>query len=1326
MAAIVNDRDVLLESGPRKVLTASSDLLVIPGTSTFHVSVDGVHSPDVITIKLTPVGVDGPFTFAPQGCTLTNITATTADVTYSSMTGPTAIISATAANGGAPVTRSCILGVIKDGAVGTVSYTWVKYADSAVGAGLSDDPAGKSYIGLAYNKPTATESTTPADYAWSLIKGTDGVPGAKGADGVQLYTWIKYADYVTGEGMYDTPNNNTLYIGLATNKFTSTESNTPADYTWSRFKGEQGVPGPALYTWIKYADDAVGTNLTDDPTGKSYIGFAYNKPTAVESTTPTDYTWSLNQGGQGVPGPKGTDGQTLYTWIKYADVSDGTGLYDVPSASTQYIGIGVNKTSATESTLKTDYVWSKFKGDQGVPGPALYTWIKYADSANGAGLTDDPTGKAYIGFAYNKLTATEGTDPTEYTWSLNQGGQGVPGQPGKDGTTFYTWIKYSDSADGTGLYDVPNASTVYIGIAVNKPSATESNTPSDYTWSRFRGADGVSVKGDPGTRGAGQYYATGNGWTDSAAESATPGASVAGDVVTISNGSTFALTKKYDGSVWQPMGAIYDGSLFVTGSINGAALKAGTVEIRDSQGRLLLGVGDFDATSGGVAGAVDRASTTSTWNGVTGAGKPSDNASSDVVLVGRNVTVAGNTLTKTGGTFGSWDADAYSVDSFTGGAYAAALVVDTSHSIMFGLNSDPLTDSNFASIDYAIYLDAGSNPPAIRIYENGSVPSGNTGTTTYGTPATGDIFAVAYDGSSVKYLQNGAVFYTSVLPTSKAPNQKLFFDSSIAHTGGTLKNVRFGPLSSNNWNSIGGTGKPSDFATAGAADAATSFGFNPQFSNWDNTAYPAGWAAWSGPQPAKETSNVRTSPYAVRWTVSGNTGMVTSTFTFPTPLPAGTFVEGAYDINILGNAGGGSPGYLIRLFTNSALNDFDDTYVPVLDKTVTGWQRVPFSARTTSGTRRIYAIQVYQMASYNNMPGGSWANGSICIFDNLTFDISAASSDPQGLVPSITDASKTALWTNIVGQTNAPANNATVGAPSGTLVGNTLAQTVESNAAAGAAASTALSNKLNKSAADILSGQITVSTGGAVQVGTAAWTGTSATGTGIVISPKGIAGVNAGKVGFSITSSGDAAFGGQLTAASGTFSTLNVNAGGYISTPNYTSYNWPTDGSTGFWLGPEGLLLGNGRGQQWFLVNAKGEIDAPGFSLKLGQLTLTNPIIVTPNISGGSVSGTTTLPKPTTTGTSPINSSGANGSRSWSISVTPSGGSGAYTYSWSLGGATDPGYKLTGSTTSQSVNVSAGGSNTQIIAQPQCVVTDSNGLSTLFTTSISATFGTPA
>ena len=77
-------------------------------------------------------------------------------------------------------------------------------------------------------------------------------------------------------------------------------------------QGPQGVPGTpgsdgkTYYTWIMYATDSIGSNMSRSPTGMSYIGIAYNKESPNESSTPTDYEWSKMKGDQGIPGKDGT------------------------------------------------------------------------------------------------------------------------------------------------------------------------------------------------------------------------------------------------------------------------------------------------------------------------------------------------------------------------------------------------------------------------------------------------------------------------------------------------------------------------------------------------------------------------------------------------------------------------------------------------------------------------------------------------------------------------------------------------------------------------------------------------------------------------------------------------------------------------------------------------------------------------------------------------------------------------------------------------------------------------------------------------------------
>lgn len=124
-----------------------------------------------------------------------------------------------------------------DGKNGITYYTWVMYSNSSTGSGMSSNPSGMSYIGLAYNKETPTASNNPSDYSWSKIKGDTGT------DGKTYYMWIRYSPNADGSNLTSTPDSNTAYIGIAANRTTAEASNTPSDYQWSKFKGENGKDG---------------------------------------------------------------------------------------------------------------------------------------------------------------------------------------------------------------------------------------------------------------------------------------------------------------------------------------------------------------------------------------------------------------------------------------------------------------------------------------------------------------------------------------------------------------------------------------------------------------------------------------------------------------------------------------------------------------------------------------------------------------------------------------------------------------------------------------------------------------------------------------------------------------------------------------------------------------------------------------------------------------------------------------------------------------------------------------------------------------------------
>lgn len=127
-------------------------------------------------------------------------------------------------------------------------------------------------------------------------------------------------------------------------------------------------------------------------------------------------------------------------------------------------------------------------GEPGKDGTTYYTWFKFADDEYGNGMSSSPDGKEYLGIAYNKVTPVMSNNPEDYQWARITG-EGIPGKPGADGKTYYTWVRYADDARGNGMSDSPNGK-YYIGFAYNKEVPTESNNLADYQWSKYKGDDG--------------------------------------------------------------------------------------------------------------------------------------------------------------------------------------------------------------------------------------------------------------------------------------------------------------------------------------------------------------------------------------------------------------------------------------------------------------------------------------------------------------------------------------------------------------------------------------------------------------------------------------------------------------------------------------------------------------------------------------------------------------------------------------------------------------------------------------------------------------------
>lgn len=361
-------------------------------------------------------------------------------------------------------------------------YTWVVFADTETGDGISLKSAGKTYMGIAYNQTTKQPVLTdPSIYAWVKAVGDQGIAGEPGKDGLTSFFHVRYAD----------------------------------------------VPNPTA-------------NQMRKDTGK-YIG-TYVDYTLEDSADPTKYTWRKFQGddgedgADGIAGNDGADGETSYLHIAYATSADGkTGFSTTNAVDKTYIGQYVDFEKA-DSTDPAKYRWSKFqgpkgdkgdpgeqglrglqgeKGDQGIQGPkgadgkdgkTTYFHIKYSAVSNptsASQMTETPS--KYIG-TYVDFTQTDSDDPKKYSWQQMegsqgpQGKQGIAGTNGSDGKTSYLHIKYSNDGGKTFTGNSGEDIGTYIGTCVDYVKDDPTSVGS-YKWAKIKGETGA--KGDKGDTGKG-------------------------------------------------------------------------------------------------------------------------------------------------------------------------------------------------------------------------------------------------------------------------------------------------------------------------------------------------------------------------------------------------------------------------------------------------------------------------------------------------------------------------------------------------------------------------------------------------------------------------------------------------------------------------------------------------------------------------------------------------------------------------------------------------------------------------------------------------------
>ena len=257
--------------------------------------------------------------------------------------------------------------------------------------------------------------------------------------------------------------------------------------------GEQGTDGKMLYTWIKYAKDDKGTDMTDDPQSAVYIGISYNNESNVESDDPTQYAWTKIQGADG---KKGEDAYTIV--LENENISFATDENRNPlseQAYTSRITVMKGATPVTDFGIgdiaKTQGI-AIAKGDDGISISVV----------NGNALPAD-SGEITVpisvgGTVFKKVL----------TWTCaKKGEQGVKGdkgdtgQKGQDGTSVKITSKsvtYQTSTSGT---TAPTGTWSTTVPTVNNGQYLWTKTTVQYSDGNKTEAYSVSYKGTNGTNG---------------------------------------------------------------------------------------------------------------------------------------------------------------------------------------------------------------------------------------------------------------------------------------------------------------------------------------------------------------------------------------------------------------------------------------------------------------------------------------------------------------------------------------------------------------------------------------------------------------------------------------------------------------------------------------------------------------------------------------------------------------------------------------------------------------------------------------------------------
>jgi hypothetical protein len=337
------------------------------------------------------------------------------------------------------------------GADGQPTYTWIKYGTSSTGAGINDDPTGMTYMGIAYNKTTPTESTNPALYEWSLIQGP---PGANAAT-ITLTSTTQILTSPSGGGA-TTP---------ATATVTGTAVNTTIS-VWD-YSVDSGAFSTSLPAGVSRAGNVV--TITGATMTANTIAVRMGNGTIADTLTVAKvYNGATGAtGNPGSTGGTGSPGADAYTVLltNEAAVFPGTVTAAIAGSTTSSVLAykGATRVAATIGTIT---------GQQ----PGLTTAITNNGTTT-AGITITVTTSLTLaGTLVIPITVDGITFNKQFAWTVSF--TGATGNTGSTGPTGPTGGTGSPGVSVTAM--TPYFATVTYGAAAPTQPTNQATPPAPW------------------------------------------------------------------------------------------------------------------------------------------------------------------------------------------------------------------------------------------------------------------------------------------------------------------------------------------------------------------------------------------------------------------------------------------------------------------------------------------------------------------------------------------------------------------------------------------------------------------------------------------------------------------------------------------------------------------------------------------------------------------------------------------------------------------------------------------------------------------------------